>query len=68
MIWVNRCHALAPSTLAARSSSSGTRERPASRSRVMNGAVFQISARMMTAIAWIWLVSGALPCGSRLAR
>ena len=26
----------------------------------MNGVVFQTSARMMTTIAWHWLVSGAL--------
>jgi hypothetical protein len=30
--------------------------------------VFQISARMITPIACAWLVSGALPAGSRLAR
>ena len=56
----NRCQAVAPSTLAARSSSSGTSESPARSSRAMNGVVFQTSARMMTAIACHWCVSGAL--------
>ena len=44
----SRCHAVAPSTLAASCSSSGTCTRPASRSSEMNGVVFQISDRMMT--------------------
>ena len=68
MIWTNRCHPLAPSTLAAFSKSSGTRDSPASSSRVMNGVVFQISAKMMRPMACHWLVSGALPAGSKFAR
>ncbi len=44
-----RCHAVAPSTCAASSSSPGTCESPASRSSEMNGGVvFQISEAMMT--------------------
>ena len=54
-----RCQAVAPSTFAARRSSSGTSERPAKRSSAMNGVVFQTSARMMMAIACHWCVSGA---------
>ena len=46
-----RCQAVAPSTLAAFCRSSGTSESPASSSSPMNGVVFQISARMITAIA-----------------
>src|SRR5215471_13545321 len=55
----NRCQPVAPSTLAAFCRSSGTRESPASSSRPMNGVVFQISARMITAIALYVEVSGA---------
>ena len=51
---------MAPSTLAACSRSSGTSDSPAISSSAMNGVVFQISARMMIAIALPWLVSGAL--------
>ena len=43
-----RCHQVAPSTLAASCSSSGTWARPASSSSDMNGVVFQISDRQMT--------------------
>jgi len=43
-----RCQALAPSTLAASCSSSGTSARPASSSSAMNGVVFQTSV-MITA-------------------
>ena len=68
MIWVKRCHPLAPSTLAARSSSSGTSDSPASSSRAMNGVVFQISAAMMMKIAGHCSVSGALADGRRFAR
>jgi hypothetical protein len=68
MTWVKRCQPLAPSTLAALSSSSGTSDRPASSSRAMNGVVFQISAPMMMRIAGHCSVSGALPDGRRLAR
>ena len=45
---VNRCHAVAPSTMAALFSSAGTCTRPASRSSEMNGVVFQISDNVMT--------------------
>src|SRR5689334_11912020 len=45
----NRCHQVAPSTIAASCSTSGTWASPASRSSEMNGVVFQISARQMTA-------------------
>ena len=44
----SRCHAVAPSTRAASSISSGTWTRPASSSSEMNGVVFQISERVMT--------------------
>ena len=44
----SRCQAVAPSTLAASCSSSGTCTRPASSSSEMNGVVFQISDRVMT--------------------
>ena len=60
MIRANRCQAFAPSTFAAFSRSSGTSERPAISSSAMNGVVFQISARMMIAMAAPVLVSGAL--------
>src|SRR5215469_3933511 len=56
----NRCQAVAPSTLAAFSRSSGTRDSPAMSSNAMNGVVFQISARMMIAMAVPVLVNGAL--------
>ena len=46
----SRCHAVAPSTLAASCSSSGTCTSPASRSSEMNGVVFQISERTITKI------------------
>ena len=55
----NRCQAVAPSTLAAFCRSSGTSARPAMSSSAMNGVVFQTSARMMTAMACTWWVSGA---------
>lgn len=48
MTRVNRCHAVAPSTLAASSRSPGTCASPASRRREMNGVVFQTSDMMMT--------------------
>ena len=57
---MNRCQAVAPSTLAAFCRSSGTRARPAISSRAMNGVVFHTSARMITAMAWAWFTSGAL--------
>ena len=44
----SRCHHVAPSTLAASCSTSGTCARPASSSSEMNGVVFQISARQIT--------------------
>ena len=44
----SRCHALAPSTLAASRMSSGTWTSPASSSSEMNGVVFQISDNVMT--------------------
>jgi hypothetical protein len=56
---VNRCQAVAPSTLDALSRSSGTSDSPAISSSAMNAVVFQISARMMTPIAWVVEVSGA---------
>src|SRR2546430_2620200 len=43
-----RWNALAPSTFAASSSSSGTSARPASRRRPMNGVVFHTSVAMIT--------------------
>ena len=43
-----RCTVLAPSTLAASCSSSGTSASPASSSSAMNGVVFQASVRMIT--------------------
>src|SRR5918997_4582674 len=43
-----RCHQLAPSTLAASCSTSGTCARPARMSSEMKGVVFQISARQIT--------------------
>ena len=52
VILVKRCHAVAPSTLAARCRSSGTSESPASSSSAMNGVVFHTSARMITPMAW----------------
>ena len=66
--FTSRCQGPAPSTWAALSRSSGTKARPASSSRAMNGVVFHTSARMMTASDGICWVSGALPSGSRLAR
>ena len=59
VIFVKRCHALAPSTFAASCSSSGTSARPASRSSAMKGVVFQTSVRMITTSEPLWLVSGA---------
>ena len=44
----SRCHAVAPSTLAASCSSIGTCTSPASSSREMNGVVFQISEKTIT--------------------
>ncbi len=60
VILVKRCQAVAPSTFAAFCRSSGTSDSPASSSSAMNGVVFQISARMITAIALTSDVSGAL--------
>ena len=51
VIFHRRCHAVAPSTLAASCMSSGTCTRPASSSSEMNGVVFQISERQMTKMA-----------------
>src|SRR5436309_13795236 len=45
---LNRCRQVAPSTLAASCRSSGTWASPASRSRDMNGVVFQISDIQIT--------------------
>src|SRR3954462_7484464 len=59
----NRFHEDAPSIDAALSRSSGTRARPAIRSRAMNGTVFQISARMMIQMDGQKWVSGADPLG-----
>ena len=60
-----RCHQVAPSTLAASWSTSGTWARPARSSREMNGVVFQISAMQMTKSDFPWLpnqsVSGETP-------
>ena len=47
VIRMNRCQALAPSTLAASSSSSGTSASPASSSSAMNGVFFQTSVMMI---------------------
>ena len=52
VIFVKRCQPVAPSTFAALCRSSGTSDRPASSSSAMNGVVFQISAMMMTTMAW----------------
>src|SRR3712207_5241483 len=49
-----RCHQVAPSTLAASCSTSGTWARPARSSREMNGVVFQISARQITNSEEAW--------------
>ena len=46
----SRCNHVAPSTWAASCMSSGTWARPASSSSEMNGVVFQISDRQITAI------------------
>src|SRR3954463_3478141 len=46
--FTSRCHQVAPSTLAASCSTSGTWARPARSSREMNGVVFQISDRQIT--------------------
>ena len=66
---VMRCHQVAPSTRAASCRTSGTCARPASRSREMNGVVFQISARQTTNRADHWppnqSVSAPMP-GSQL--
>ena len=53
-----RCTVLAPSTLAASCSSSGTSASPASSSSAMNGVVFQTSARMITSSDPAWVLSG----------
>jgi hypothetical protein len=53
-----RCIGVAPSTLAASCSSSGTSASPASSSSAMNGVVFQISARMITISEPLRLFSG----------
>src|SRR5215210_1924583 len=47
---LSRWRHVAPSTLAASCRTSGTWARPASRSRDMNGVVFQISDRQITAM------------------
>ncbi len=65
---VNRCHQVAPSIDAARSSSSGTSASPAISSSAMNGVVFQISATMMIASEPARSVSGAPSGVSRFAR
>ena len=68
VILVNRCHGVAPSTLAALSRLSSTSESPASSSSAMNGVVFHTSARMMIASDGKVSVSGAVPLGRRFAR
>ena len=65
---VNRCQAVAPSTMAAFCRSSGTSASPAISSSAMNGVVFHTSARMMTPMAGHCSVSGASPPGSSSAR
>ena len=60
--------AVAPSIEAALRMSSGTRARPAIRSRDMNGIVFQTSARMMIQTDGQNWVSGADPLGASHPR
>ncbi|COY18392.1 Uncharacterised protein [Mycobacterium tuberculosis] len=68
MTFVNRRQALAPSTCAALSRSSGTSANPAKSSSDINGVVFQTSAITTMPNDGLCCVSGALSYGSRLAR
>jgi hypothetical protein len=61
VIFTNRCHMVAPSTLAASCSSSGTSARPASSSSAMNGVFFQTSVTMIaTYVPNVWLSGSPL--------